>query len=349
MPLSPLSSPSVASATRGYFRHIQVTYISSSTPACWSSTISSRSEDGEVDFKEEAKFGKHMMKGEVVIWENQVVVVVVTPPNQSAETFEGGDFIVNNKISLHLKTNPPLLEDPPNGQVEGQMGKVRPFRYLAFRYNLTLMPNMTGLGAVLIAGRGCLDGSVLGSDQLGPAQTRCREEQKYEPSNGHLKKTSTVIELLDVGTFEKTESERAAKVFEEMSQIKSNVSSVLPPLSQDLEKEEVTPIESSRTGKLPKAVGLTAKTAKNGYKLPHNEFVKTGSARPQPGALPLGLRRRLPPRTPLSGATAPEPLQYASIRTNSNKCALCTIRTCSMFIRKHFVAKVNPITLKSYW
>ena len=49
---------------------------------------------------------------------------------------------------------------------------------------------------------------------------------------GHLKKTSTVIELLDVGTFEKTESERAAKVFEEMSQRKSNVSSVLPPLSQ---------------------------------------------------------------------------------------------------------------------
>ena len=55
------------------------------------------------------------------------------------------------------------------------------------------------------------------------------------------------------------------------------------------------------------------------------------------GALPLGPRRRLPPRTPLSGAAAPEPPQYAIIQTNSNKCALRTLRTCLMFIRMYLV------------
>ena len=60
------------------------------------------------------------------------------------------------------------------------------------------------------------------------------------------------------------------------------------------------------------------------------------NAQPQPGALPLGPRRRLPPRTPLSGAAAPEPPQYANIQTNSNKRALRTIRTCSIFIRIAF-------------
>ncbi|KAL4588660.1 hypothetical protein LXL04_001552 [Taraxacum kok-saghyz] len=96
--------------------------------------------------------------------------------------------------------------------------------------------------------------------------------------------------------------------------------------------------QNANVHKLPKAVGQTAK-------LPKNRQNYQG----QPGALPLGTRRRLPPRTPLSVAAAPEPPQYASIQTNSNKRALRTIRTCSMFIMKHLVTKANPIALKSYW
>ena len=59
------------------------------------------------------------------------------------------------------------------------------------------------------------------------------------------------------------------------------------------------------------------------------------SARPQPGALPLGPRRGLPPRTPLSGAAAPEPLQVPAIpfTINLNKLKTSVHSTPSVVVR----------------
>ncbi|KAL4557768.1 hypothetical protein LXL04_035957 [Taraxacum kok-saghyz] len=105
----------------------------------------------------------------------------------------------------------------------------------------------------------------------------------------------------------------------------------------------------NQLSKLPLTVG---QTAKNGYKTTNNRqnivnvknrvlfHIRTFNEHfheatltrikkfttPQPGAPPLGPRRRLPPRTLLLGDAAPEPPQYAIIQTNSNKCALRTIR-----------------------
>ena len=63
--------------------------------------------------------------------------------------------------------------------------------------------------------------------------------------------------------------------------------------------------------------------------LPHIKKFRAAPWTPARGAAPW-----TPPE-----AAAPEPPQYASIRTNSNKRALRTIRTCSMFSRKHLVTK----------
>ncbi|KAL4564981.1 hypothetical protein LXL04_029061 [Taraxacum kok-saghyz] len=69
------------------------------------------------------------------------------------------------------------------------------------------------------------------------------------------------------------------------------------------------------------------------------------TAQPQPGAPPLGPRRWLPPRTPLSGVAAPEPPQYATNPNELHKRALCTIRFSKSQIISIHLHQINTMAI----